>query len=420
MDKLEWVKEEAKSILKENMLSEKQLLATTGEDQIKEIVSSHVEGIVKRLLRSQKIVLSKDSLKSLYDKIVNELFGLGSLESLLEDPLITDIMINNFSQVFIEKKGKLTRMDISFETSAEMMSLLEKMMRGTSRRINQTSPFVDFRLKDGSRVTAMIPPVSKGPALCVRKFSHEIFTLKDLVSLGSLTEEVLSFLDVCIKSKINMLVTGSTGAGKTTFLNALMMLVPYSERMVIIEDTEEIFLPNSYHHLNLLTRPHNIEGKGEITIQDLVKLSLHVRPDRIIIGEVRGEEAFYFLQAINTGHEGSMGTMHANDAEDALARIETLGLMAKSNIQPQVVKRFIGMGIGLIVHLNRDFRGERIVSQISEVSYKDNDYSIQNIFVRTSKNKKTNELEDLVFTGKIPSFSDRLIQRAGWSPQSLK
>jgi len=324
-------------------------------------------------------------------------------------------MINSPSQIFIEKKGEIIRLDIGFKSHTEILGILEKMMHGTSRRINQTDPFVDFKLKNGSRVTAMVPPVTKSPAICVRKFSHEDFDLKDLAGQGSLCQKAADFLKACIKTRLNILITGSTGAGKTTLLNALMRLVPLNERMVTIEDTEELFIPKSHHFLKLLTRQLSIERKGEITIEDLVKLSLHIRPDRIIIGEVRGEEAFYFLQAINTGHRGSMCTMHANDAEDALIRVETLGLMAKPNIQAQVVKRFIGMGIDLVVHLMRDPKGQRLVTQIAEVTYKNDTCSIENIFHRQDTKKARKDSQDLVYTGKIPSFASQLSSESGWN-----
>ena len=415
MDKIDWVREEAKKILKEKILNKKKSSYSTAEDDVKEVIENYLEGVVDALVKSQKTELSKDALVQLQDQIVNELFGFGSLEHLLDDPQITDIMINSPSQIFIEKKGEIIRLDIGFKGPSEILGILEKMMHGTSSRINQTDPFVDFKLKDGSRVTAMVPPVTKSPAICIRKFSHEDFDLKDLVEQGSLCQKAADFLKACIKARLNILITGSTGAGKTTLLNVLMRLVPLNERMITIEDTEELSVPKSHHFLKLLTRQSSVEGKGEISIENLVKLSLHVRPDRIIIGEIRGEEAFYFLQAINTGHRGSMGTMHANDAEDALIRVETLGLMAKANIQAQVVKRFIGMGLDLVIHLMRDSKGQRLITQIAEVTYKNDTCNIANIFHRQDIKKARKDSQDLVHTGKIPSFAEQLSSESGWN-----
>ena len=415
MDKIDWVREEAKKILKEKILNKKKSSYSTAEDDVKEVIENYLEGVVDALVKSQKTELSKDALVQLQDQIVSELFGFGSLEHLLDDPQISDIMINSPSQIFIEKKGEIIRLDIGFKGPSEILGILEKMMHGTSSRINQTDPFVDFKLKDGSRVTAMVPPVTKSPAICVRKFSHEDFDLKDLVEQGALCQKAADFLKACIKARLNILITGSTGAGKTTLLNVLMRLVPLNERMITIEDTEELSVPKSHHFLKLLTRQSNVEGKGEITIENLVKLSLHVRPDRIIIGEVRGEEAFYFLQAINTGHRGSMCTMHANDAEDALIRVETLGLMAKANIQAQVVKRFIGMGLDLVIHLMRDSKGQRLIAQIAEVTYKNDTCNIENIFHRQDIKKARKGSQDLVHTGKIPSFAEQLSYESGWN-----
>lgn len=413
MDNLIQIKEQAKKILKEKILDRKQILSASSEQDKKEKISGYLEGILERLLRAQKICLTKDAFEKLREQILAEILGFGSLEQLLADHLISDILVNSTSQVFIEKQGEMFKLDTQFSNTEEIRAIIERMMIGTARRIDQFSPFVDFRLEDGSRVTAIIPPVSSSPAICIRKFSKEVFEPEDLVRFKTLNTKVLKFLDICIKARLNVLVTGPTGVGKTTLLNTLVKFVPSNERMVIIEDTQELAISQDYHFLKLLTRPPNIEGKGEITLYDLVKLSLHLRPDRIIIGEVRGEETFYFLQAINTGHEGSMCTLHANSAEDALARLETLGLMAKANIQAQVIKRFLSMGIDLIVHLQRTVEGQRVVSQVSEVIFQQGDWGIRDIFLRRQKFEEGKETVEIEFTGSTPTFLDKIKARLG-------
>ncbi len=360
-----------------------------------------------------KLVLSEQELDNFSLEIVSEVIGYGGLEDLMKDPLITDILVNSPFQVFIEKGGELKRVELNFKSAEEIKTIIERMLTGSSRRIDQFSPFVDFRLDDGSRVTAVIPPVSISPSICIRKFTAEAFQPQDLINLGTLTPEVLDFLELSVKSRLNILITGSTGAGKTTLLNTLLRFVPNNERMIIIEDTEELSLSEDFHFLKLLTRSPNIEGKGEITLYDLVRLSLHLRPDRIIIGEVRGEEVFYFLQAINTGHEGSMCTLHANDTFDALIRLETLGLMAKPNIQAEVIKRFLSRGVDLVIHLKRTLQGRRVISQISEVVYEQGDYKVKDIFSLKTEFKEDKETLKGEFTGYIPSFRNKIKVRTG-------
>ncbi|MCF7916799.1 MAG: Flp pilus assembly complex ATPase component TadA [Candidatus Omnitrophica bacterium] len=403
------IKEQAKEIVKKQLtqINKKKLMGFSGQN-IRENISNYTRQTINQLLRKKNLDVPKELVKEALDQIVSELCGYGSLEQVLEDPYISDIMVNSPSQVFIEKEGKIERLEINFKNEDEIKTVIERMMIGSSKRINQTSPFVDFRLDDGSRVTALIPPISNSPALCIRKFTGKKFKAEELIALGTLDQKILDFLKACITAKINILVTGSTGAGKTTLLGILANLVESNERMVVLEDTEELSISDSRHFLKLLTRPPSIEGKGEITLDNLVKLSLHLRPNRIIIGEVRGEESFYFLQAINTGHEGSMCTLHAEHTEGALARLETLGLMAKPNMQLEASRRLVGMGINLVIHLIRTQQGKRVVNQISEVIYQEKKNLTKNIFLHKEKFEAGQKKSYFDFTGNIPTFMERL------------
>ncbi|HEC69020.1 MAG TPA: CpaF family protein [Candidatus Omnitrophica bacterium] len=413
MEELNLIKEKAKRELKERIFDNKEKILSLKEDLRRKAVKEISDNILRKIVNKSKLVLSEQELDNFSLEIVSEVIGYGGLEDLMKDPLITDILVNSPFQVFIEKGGELKRVELNFKSAEEIKTIIERMLTGSSRRIDQFSPFVDFRLDDGSRVTAVIPPVSISPSICIRKFTAEAFQPQDLINLGTLTPEVLDFLELSVKSRLNILITGSTGAGKTTLLNTLLRFVPNNERMIIIEDTEELSLSEDFHFLKLLTRSPNIEGKGEITLYDLVRLSLHLRPDRIIIGEVRGEEVFYFLQAINTGHEGSMCTLHANDTFDALIRLETLGLMAKPNIQAEVIKRFLSRGVDLVIHLKRTLQGRRVISQISEVVYEQGDYKVKDIFSLKTEFKEDKETLKGEFTGYIPSFRNKIKVRTG-------
>ncbi len=414
------IKVETKKIVQERVMeATKKDLISSSDRNFRKDVAAYADATLSKLLKKNKLDLSSELKKEIIDQLVSELCGYGSLEQVLEDPYITDIMVNSPSQVFIEKEGRAERLEINFKSEAEIKTIIERMMISSSKRINQASPFVDFRLSDGSRVTAVIPPISKSPALCIRKFSKQRFEVKDLLAFGTLDQKVLDFLKACIKSKINILITGSTGAGKTTLLTVLANLIDPKERIVVLEDTEELSISESRHFLKLLTRPPSIEEKGEIGLDNLVRLSLHLRPDRIIIGEVRGEEAFYFLQAINTGHEGSMCTLHAEHTVGALNRLETLGLMAKSNMQLEASKRLVGMGINLAIHLKRTSAGKRVINQISEVDYKEGESIAKNIFLYKEKFKTGQEKDYFEFTGNTPSFIDKLEARSGYSKDNL-
>jgi len=412
MDKIGLVKEKVKEVIRLRMFDGKDFAPLTSEKSRQEELLSRIKKVMKGVLKEYRLNPGKEELDKLAERILSDIYGYGCLDDLMKDPLITDVLVNSPSQVFIEKKGELFRANMKFNSVEEIRSIIDRMMIGSGRRIDQFSPFVDFKLTDGSRVTAVIPPVSSsGPAISIRKFSGEVFAPENLVELGTLTRNVLEFLGLAVKARLNILITGSTGVGKTTLMSSLLRFVPNNERIVVIEDTEELSISGYHHFLKLLTRPPSIEGKGEITLRNLVRLSLHLRPDRIVIGEVRGEESFSFLQAINTGHEGSMCTLHANDALDALARIEMLSLMARPNISPSVIRRFISTGIDLVIHLRKDIKNNRIVSQVSEVSLNKGEFEVKDIYNLKQAFVGGEEVLSLNFTGVIPSFTDKLKAR---------
>jgi pilus assembly protein CpaF len=287
------------------------------------------------------------------------------------------------------------------------------MLNESGKRLDRSSPYVDFQIKDSSRVTAVIPPIAAAAtSFVVRKKMRGNFSFQDLIKIGTLDERLFAFLKYCIIARMNILITGTTGTGKTTLLTLLIReLVPSYARIVVMEDTEEIVLSPDRHALKLLTRPSTTEGKYEVTLHDLVKLSLHMRPDRLVIGEIRGEEVFSLLQAVNTGHDGSMCTIHANNSQDAIARLEMLSLMARSNINIEVVRRFIKSGIDIIIHMNRYPGGRRLISQVSELSLDDNELVANDIFNLQRKIKDGKDDLHIQATGRVPFFMDRLKAR---------
>jgi pilus assembly protein CpaF len=293
--------------------------------------------------------------------------GLGPIEPLLRDPAITEIMVNRFDRVYYETGGIIRRADTSFRDDTHVLNIIDKILRPVSRRLDDSSPMVDARLPDGSRVNAIVPPLAvHGPSLTIRKFSRELLTVEDLVRLGTLSRTVVDFLAACVRARANIVVSGGTGTGKTTLLNLLSAFIPDHERIVSIEDPAELQIHQD-DWVSLETRPPNIEGKGQVTQRELVKNALRMRPDRILVGECRAGEAFDMLQAMNTGHDGSITTIHANAPRDALARIENMVLMAV-DLPIQAIREQIASGIHLVVHLTRLQDGSRRVTQISEIT----------------------------------------------------
>jgi len=299
--------------------------------------------------------------------VEDELLGYGPITPLLENPLVSEVMVNSYNEIYYEKNGKILRSNVNFVDNQHVMRVIERIVSPIGRRVDESSPMVDARLPDGSRVNAIIPPLAlKGPSLTIRKFSDTPFTIRDLINFGTLTDDMAEFLDICVKSKLNIFISGGTGSGKTSTLNVLSSFIPNQERIVTIEDAAELKL-NQEHVVSLESRPPNIEGKGQITIRDLVRNSLRMRPDRIVVGEVRGAEALDMLQAMNTGHDGSLSTGHANSPRDILSRLETMVLMAGFELPVKAIREQIANAIDLIVQQTRMKDGTRKITHITEV-----------------------------------------------------
>ena len=329
-------------------------------------VRSRVESEIRDQL-AQETGLSRDDRQRLGAEIADDIFGYGPLERLLADPSVSEIMVNGPKDIWIERAGRLSQTPLTFTDASHLRRIITKMVGQIGRRIDESSPLVDARLPDGSRVNAIIPPLSlSGPLLTIRKFAQNRFALSELIEIGTLSKESAEFLENCLRARLNILVSGGTGTGKTTFLNALSAAIPDSDRIVTIEDAAELQLAQR-HVIRLESRPKNIEGEGEITIRDLVRNALRMRPDRIIVGEVRGAEALDMLQAMNTGHEGSLSTVHANSPRDALNRLETMVLMAGYELPLRAIRSHVSSALELVIQLDRLDDGSRRIVEISEV-----------------------------------------------------
>ena len=344
-------------------------------------------------------------------EILDEIFGLGPLEPLLKDPTISDILVNRYNKVYVERAGKLEPTGLSFKDDAHLMQIIDRIVSRMGRRVDESSPMVDARLADGSRVNAIIPPLAiDGPCLSIRRFGRDPVTARNMIENKTLTEPMLELLSAMVKGRLNFLISGGTGAGKTTLLNVLSGYIPNSDRIVTIEDAAELQMKQE-HVVRLETRPPNIEGKGAVRQRQLVINSLRMRPDRIVVGEVRGEEAFDMLQAMNTGHEGSLTTVHANTQRDALARIENMCSMANLNIPERAMRHQIAAAIHAVVQIARLSDGTRKVMTISEVTGMEGDViCMQDIFVfdRTGIDENGKVKGAFRATGIRPQFADRL------------
>jgi pilus assembly protein CpaF len=331
-------------------------------------IRAEVRTLIKELCTSEKGLISGSDQERLMDDVMDETFGLGPLETLLKDQTISDILVNRFDRVYIERRGRLEMADVRFRDNAHLRQIIDRIVANIGRRVDETSPMVDARLADGSRVNAIIPPLAlDGPAMSIRRFGAKPMQLEDLIRNGAFPPTVMDFLSAAVQARVNILISGGTGSGKTTLLNCLSRYIPAHERVITIEDAAELQLQQP-HVVRLETRPSNIEGKGEITQRDLVKNCLRMRPDRIIIGETRGPEALDMLQAMNTGHEGSMTTVHANNTREALGRLEIMIAMAGYDIPMRALRQQISGAIQLVVQSARLPGGRRKVTRVSEVS----------------------------------------------------
>jgi len=368
--------------------------------------------VIRSVVNGEAVPLSFAERERLSREILDEIFGLGPLEQLLKDPNISDILVNRFDRVYIEKAGKLELTTLSFKDNTHLMQIIERIVSRVGRRVDESSPMVDARLSDGSRVNAIIPPLAlDGPCLSIRRFGREPITARQMLENHTLTEAMLEFLSAMVKGRLNLLVSGGTGAGKTTLLNVLSGYIPNSDRIVTIEDAAELQLKQE-HVVRLETRPPNIENKGAVRQRQLVINSLRMRPDRIVVGEVRGEEAFDMLQAMNTGHEGSLTTVHANSPRDAMARVENMVSMANLNIPERAVRQQIASAVHAVIQIARLSDGTRKVVNISEITGMDDNDSIvmQDIFVfdRSGIDESGKVRGMFRATGIRPLFADRL------------
>jgi pilus assembly protein CpaF len=331
-------------------------------------VRKTIQSLFEQILSEENIVLSRPERARLFEQITAEILGLGPLQTLLEDDTVTEVMVNGAKNIYIERKGKIHRVPVTFESNEHVMRIIDRIVAPLGRRIDESSPYVDARLADGSRVNAVIPPISLiGPTLTIRKFSRIPITLEQMIQFGTLTAESILFLKACVEAKLNIVISGGTGSGKTTLLNVLSGFIPSDERIITIENAAELQLRQE-HVVTLESRPPNIEGRGEITIRNLVVNALRMRPDRIIVGEIRDDAALDMLQAMNTGHDGSMTTLHSNAPRDTLSRLETMTLMAGMELPVRAIREQVSSAIDMIVHESRMRDGSRKVVNITEVS----------------------------------------------------
>ena len=370
-----------------------------------------IRDICQRLMTEEAAPLNVDQRGRVIQRIENEVLGLGPLEPLLQDSTISDILVNGANQVYVERRGKLELTDVTFRDDRHLMNIIDRIVSGVGRRIDESSPMVDARLQDGSRVNAIIPPLAlDGPTLSIRRFTVELLTMDKLIELGSVSTEISTVLEAIVAGRLNVLISGGTGAGKTTMLNILSGYIPPDERIVTIEDSAELQLQQP-HVVRLETRPPNIENKGQVMARDLVRNSLRMRPERIIVGEVRGAEALDMLQAMNTGHDGSLTTIHANTPRDALSRVETMVSMTGINFPPKTLRAQIASAIDVVLQIERHEDGRRRLTSVQEIDGMEGDIITMSelfTFERQGLDKEGNVLGSLRATGVIPSFQKRL------------
>jgi pilus assembly protein CpaF len=382
-------------------------LATLTPEQ----ANAEVSRLAETVLAQDGLPLSTLERERLVNDVQHELFGLGPLEPLLADHTVSDILVNSHRTIYVERRGKLETTNIAFKDDEHLMRVIERIVSSVGRRIDESSPMVDARLKDGSRVNAIIPPLAiDGPILSIRRFGSEPLKMSKLIEYKALTKDIAEMLQMCVNARLNVLISGGTGAGKTTLLNALSAYIPETERIVTIEDSAELQLQQP-HVVRLETRPPNIEGRGEVSQRDLVKNALRMRPDRIVIGEVRGGEAIDMLQAMNTGHDGSLTTIHANTPRDALARVETMIQMTGMRLSDRAMRQQIASALDLVLQVARMSDGSRRVTSISEITGMEGDViTMQEIFMyeRTGVDQQGQVLGRFRPTGVRPRFAEKL------------
>ncbi|HPH97975.1 MAG TPA: CpaF family protein [Anaerolineaceae bacterium] len=380
-----------------------------------------IQELFEQILAEEGIVLSRPERARLFEQIAAEILGLGPLQPLLEDETVTEIMVNGAKNIYVERAGKLQRAAITFEDNGHVMRILERIVAPLGRRIDESSPYVDARLADGSRVNAVIPPISLvGPVLTIRKFSRSPITVDQLVKYGSLTPEAVEFLRACVIARLNIVISGGTGSGKTTLLNVMSGFIPNDERIVTIENAAELQLRQE-HVVTLESRPPNVENKGEVTIRDLVVNALRMRPDRIVVGEIRDEAALDMLQAMNTGHDGSMTTAHSNSPRDTIARIETMSLMAGMDLPIRAIREQIASAIDLVIHQERMRDGTRKVVNITEITGMEGEViTMTDVFVFEQTGMENNKIVGrLRPTGLRPKFMDQIEDAGIHLPPSI-
>ena len=395
-------------IIDEMTPDEQKVLLSGHQDrnQVEQIIN----GYIQQFAEEDPFAIPRGFRSQMTHDIVNDMLGLGPIESLHQDETVTEIMVNGPSQVFVERMGKLELTKVKFRDSDHLMHIVDRILAPLGRRIDESSPLVDARLEDGSRVNIIIPPLSlKGPCLTIRKFSKKPFTVENLIAFGTMDHKMAQFLRACVQARVNILVSGGTGSGKTTTLNVISSFIPEGERIVTIEDAAELSLQQR-HVVTLESRPANIEGKGQITIRDLVRNALRMRPDRIIVGEVRSGEALDMLQAMNTGHDGSLTTAHANSPRDVLSRLETMVLMSGLDLPVRAIREQISSAIDLIIQQSRIRDGSRKITYITEVQRMEgNTITTQDLFryVQTGLDENGKSVGRFVSTGLKPSFYDK-------------
>ena len=408
-------------IVTEMNVEQQQLLTRGGQDRntVEQVISSYCN----RVIDENPFVVPRGDRQAIINDVIDEILGLGPIEPLLKDDTVTEVMINGPKNIFVEQKGKLHHTDVQFYDTAHLMNIIERIITPLGRRVDEASPLVDARLADGSRVNIIIPPLSLiGPCVTIRKFSKDIISAEKLIEFGTMDQDMVNFLQACIRARLNIIVSGGTGSGKTTTLNVLSSFIPSGERIVTIEDAAELRLEQD-HVVTLEARPANIEGRGAVSIRDLVRNALRMRPDRILIGEVRSGEALDMLQAMNTGHDGSLTTAHANSPRDVLSRLETMVLMSGMDLPVKAIREQISSALDLIVHQSRMRDGSRKITYITEVqSLEGNVITLQDLyrFIPEGVDEEGKVLGTFKATGLRPSFMEKFIINGVELPKNME